>query len=105
MTRKKFEKSVISVTLPYTLHDWSDSLTYDEIEDTLFLIGIYTDDKYVDSLSSKDKIRISAWLKKNDVSTFLKAKELASIEYIKTLENETYAAEIIGTRYKRPLSH
>lgn len=105
MTQKKFEKPVIKVTIPYTLHDWSESLTFDEIEDTLFLIGIYHDEKYSSSLTRQDKSRISDWLKKNDVNTFIKAKELASLAYNTALENEMYAAEIIGTPYKRPRSH
>lgn len=105
MTQKKFEKVVIKVTIPYTLHDWSESLTFDEINDTLFLIGMYTDEEYKQALSTSDRTRIEQWLKKNDVKTFMRAQELASIAYNTALENEVYAQEIIGMPYKRPRSH
>ena len=105
MTRKKFDKPVIAITIPYTLHDWSESLTYEEIDDTLFLIGIYHDEKYKNSLTRQDKAHISYWLKKNDVNIFMKAKELAALAYDTALENEIYARELIGTPYKRPMSH
>lgn len=106
MTRKKQSNSLeIQVTIPYRLHTWSESLTFDELNDTLFLIGIYADPEYPKALSPADRKRVEKWLKNNDVNAFIKSKELASMAYGQTLENELYAAEIMGMPYKRAVSH
>lgn len=104
MTQKK-SNPVISVKIDYTLHDWSESLSFDDINDTLFLIGLYHDPNYVNALSASDRALIEKWMTKNDVNKFIKAKELAYMAYGESLEKEQFAAEIIGMPYKRRLSH
>ena len=55
--------------------------------------------------SKLDLMRMESWMKRNDFVKFLKARELASEAYHKTLENEMFAREISNMPLKIPLSH
>lgn len=103
---KTKHKSVsINITLSYTLHSWSDSLTYDELNDTLFLLGIYLDDTNQDAINSKDKKLIEHWLTTNDIEKFISSRDAATKAYATMLENEMYAKDVIGMKYHHPRSH
>lgn len=112
MKKKKSQKKEIKedlnidVVIQYKLHNWSETLTYDEIQDTLFVVRLYSDKTNPEStFNPSDRIKIENWLKINDITKFIKASDSAARVYSTMLENEMYAREIIGMAYKHPSSH
>lgn len=96
---------MINITLPCSLYDWSETLTYDQICDTLFAVNLYVNNDDHSMFSKTDLTLMEQWMKRNDFVRFLKARELASEAYHKTLENEMFAREISKMPLKIPMSH
>lgn len=93
------------MTLPFELHDWSETLAFDQIMDTLFIIGQFMNNKKHPMFTPKDLQLVKNWFTKNDLGKFLRAKDLAIETQEAEFEREMYAREIIATPYRRPSSH
>ena len=76
--RKKYKSGkTFTVKLDFELHDFSPTLSFDEIMDTLFIVGQYINHDKHDMFSKKDVPAIEDWLKRNDLDKFFKAKQEA----------------------------
>ena len=96
----------INVTLPFELHDWSETLSFTQITDTLFVVSRFLNhpDKR-SQFSEADLEIIKDWFTKNDIEIFLHAQTTAQAAYEIEMEKEMFAQEVIQTPYKRPMSH
>jgi hypothetical protein len=101
-TQKRVTK--INVSLPLELHDWSETLSFEQITDTLFIVGQFLNNDKARFLET-DIPRIEKWFEKNEISQFIKAKEMAMIAQEAEMEREIYAREIMAQPYRRPMSH
>lgn len=97
--------TTINVTLPFELNNWSDSLTFDQISDTLFIIGKYINSEDHSMFTYGDLCKIQDWLATNNIEKFLAAKEAAVISQIKQMELEEYARDIMSYPVRRASSH
>lgn len=95
----------IPVTLPCELHEWSETLTYEQISDTLFAVNVYLSSEHPDAITDNDKKVIDAWLNKGNLDKFLTAKNRARIEYQSLLEKEAFVQDIMSQDIKYPMSH
>lgn len=108
VTRKTRQRPIaerINVTLPFELHDWSETLTFTQITDTLFIVGQFLNNDEHPMFSPSDLELIKDWMTKNDVRKFLHAKELAIAAQEAEMERQFFAQEIMQTPYRRPSSH
>ena len=103
--KTKTKGTVIHVSLPFELHDWSESLTFNQINDTLFVVGQYLNDNKDSLLTKKNMKLVESWLKKNDIDRFVQAKETSLTVMAAEQEREMFARSIMATSYKRPSSH
>jgi hypothetical protein len=101
-TQKRAKK--IRIALPFELHDWSETLSFEQISDTLFIVGQFLNNDKARFLET-DIPRIEKWFEKNEISRFIKAKEMAMIAQEAEMERELYAREIMAQPYRRPMSH
>ena len=88
-----------------TLSDWSESLTFSEIDDMLHVVGLYNDDKSPNVFTEVDRKEIEAWMARNDVKKFKDAYFSALAVQERLEEDLAYAQEISGISYKIPMSH
>ena len=102
---QKSNESLVNITLAFKLFDWSETLTFDQIMDTLFVIGQFINNEKHPMFTEKDIKIIKAWLSKNSIDQFLQAKETALLAYENELNKELFAKEIMSTPYKHSRSH
>ena len=95
----------ISVVLKVQLSDWSETLTFEEIDDTLHVIDLYFNGKDKNVFTPEGRKDIEEWLTRNDFKKFAQARATALVVQERLEENLAYAQEIIGTPYKIPMSH
>lgn len=95
----------IDVKLSFELHDWSETLTFNQISDTLFIVGQFLNNEEHTMFAEKDLSEIQSWLAKNDVNNFLRAKTVALSVLQAEQENRMFAQEISKLPYRRPSSH
>lgn len=86
------------------LSDWSETLSFDEIEATLFLVGLYLNKEY-NRFSPEGLKEMEAWMTRNDAKKFAAAHDNALIVQEKLEEDLAYAQELIGMPYRIPMSH
>jgi len=96
---------VISITLPCELYEWSETLTFDQISDTLFAIDLFVNNDDHSMFSPKDLETVQNWMERNDFMKFVQAKELALVAHNTMLENEIFAREISNMPLRIPRSH
>lgn len=66
---------MIEIIIPVKaeLHDWSESLTYDQLTSTAQAISMYLNDESIkENLTKKSISQIERWLKKNDITKFFR---------------------------------
>ena len=108
VTRKIKQKPIserINVTLPFELHDWSETLTFNQITDTIFIVGQFLNNDEHPMFTPHDLELIKDWMTKNDIRKFLRAKEVALAAQEAEMERQFFAQEIMQTPYRRPSSH
>lgn len=86
------------------MHNWSETLSFEQINDTLFIIGQFLNNDKASFLESDVKV-IEKWFKVNEIGRFIKAKEMALLAQEAEMEREIYAREIMAQPYRRPMSH
>lgn len=63
----------IIIPIKAELHDWSESLTYDQLTSTAHAVSMYLNDESIkENLTKKTTIQLENWLKRNDLGTFIK---------------------------------
>ena len=90
----KITSSVIDVTRKYTLHNWSDTLSFEQLVETLYVIGSYLEDPAV--VCPEQALIIEQWMSANDMKKFLDAKDRALIVMGEQLEHEMAAKDIMS---------
>jgi hypothetical protein len=78
--------------LPFKLCDFSETLTFDEITETLFVVAKYINNDDHSMFDEKDVSLIENWLTKNDVNKFFEAK-VRAIHAQALLDEAKYFAE------------
>ena len=79
-------------------------MSFNQINDTLFIIGQFLNNEKAEFLASDIKT-IEKWFESNEVNKFVKAKEMALLAQEAEMEREIYAREIMAQPYRRPMSH
>ena len=98
-------KKVLSVKLAFDLCDYSDTLSFDEVMNTLFVIGQYINNTDHRMFNKKDLPTIEAWLERNDIEKFFLSKRAALEAQYKLDFEKQKAKEIISTPYKKESWH
>lgn len=102
---KKIESKEVSVRLRVKLSEWSETLTFDEIDDTLHLVDLYLNGKDPETFTPEGRKTIESWMERNDFRKFAAARQNAIAVQLKHDEDVAYAQEIMGIDYKIPMSH
>lgn len=103
--KTKKNKEVLSVKLAFDLCDYSDTLSFDEVMSTLFVIGQYVNNTDHRMFNKRDLPIVEAWLERNNIDKFFLIK-MAALEAQSKLEHEKQKArEIISTPYKKESWH
>ena len=63
--------------LQFELHEFSESLSFDQIMDTLFIVGQYLNDPEHSAFNKKDIPTVEKWLETNQIERFFQAKHNA----------------------------
>ena len=103
---EKTSKNKVNLTIAFDLCDYSETLTFEQISNTLFVVACYLNN--IDNLSAftEEGIKqVQDWLTKNDINKFLDAKEAAYIIEEAEYSKKLFAKEIAGIKYKHPSSH
>jgi len=66
-----------TLKLDFELHDFSNELSFDQIMDTLFIVGKYLNNEDHSIFNKKDIPAIEEWLTRNDLNKFFRAKQVA----------------------------
>jgi hypothetical protein len=101
----KKNKEVLSVKLAFDLCDYSDTLSFDEVMSTLFVVGQYVNNTDHRMFNKKDLPIVESWLERNNIDKFFLIK-MAAIEAQSKLDREKQKAkETISTPYKKESWH
>ena len=84
------------IKLPFELHDYSETLTFDQVMDTLFIVGQYLNNEDHSMFLSKDIPAVQEWLRRNDINKFFTAKHAALQAQAKIDESKEFAREIMN---------
>ncbi len=105
--KRKNSKSgkIFTVKLDFELHDFSSTLSFDEIMDTLFIIGQYINHEKHDMFNKRDIPAIESWLKRNDLNDFFQAKQEALMAQAEADREKQKAKEIMRTPYRKESWH
>jgi hypothetical protein len=95
----------IDITLACTLYDWSETLTFDEIQDTLFAVDLYVNNEDHSMFTSEGLQEMEAWMKRNDFVKFVNASELGRIAQERYNESLAFAQEISNIPLKIRMEH
>ena len=86
------------------LCDWSETLSFEEIEDTLFLVGLYLNKDY-SRFTQEGLKKMESFVKRNDLKKFAEAHN-AALDVQEQLEDDlAYAQDIMSMPCKIPMSH
>ena len=106
---KKLKKNnagkTFTIKLDFELHDFSTELSFDQIMDTLFIVGQYIKNSKHDMFNKKDLQAIEAWLERNDLNEFFAAKRNALQAQAAVEEQKQAAKEIMRMPYKKESWH
>ena len=92
--RYKSGKTLI-VKLPFELHDYSEMLSFDQIMDTLFIVGQFINNTEHQMFSKSDIPAIQEWMERNDVDLFFNAKRIALQAQAKVDEDKHVVRELM----------
>lgn len=89
------------IKIPFELNDYSEALTFDQIMDTMFIIGQYMNNPDHSVFAAEDIPAIEDWLVRNDIKKFIVAKQTALFAQAKLDESKEYAKEIMNMPLER----
>ena len=101
----KKPNKIANIKLAFSLCDYSDTLSFDEVMSTLFIVGQYVNNTDHKMFNKKDLPIIESWLERNNIDNFFLIK-MAALEAQAKLDKEKQKAkEIISTPYKKESWH
>lgn len=99
------QKKILNVKLDFDLCDFSSDLSFDELMNTIFVVGQYINHETHDMFNKKDIPAIEAWLERNDLEDFFKAKQDALQAQFDVDMEKQKAKEIMRTPYRKESWH
>ena len=103
-TKYKSGKEFI-IKLPFELHDFSEELSFDQIMDTLFILGQYKNNADHKMFNQRDLPSIKEWLTRNNINDFLEMKNIALEAQAKVEQEKQYVREIMQMPVSRERWH
>jgi hypothetical protein len=89
----------IAINRKHELHEYSEKLTFKQLSETIYIVGTFFDEPSL--ISEEDAEYIRQWLRRNEVSKFLTAKDAALQEQALLYEEEMYAKELMKFKSRK----
>lgn len=92
MAKKKIQKLIqkpfdtVTIARTYQIHNWRDGLTFEQLMETLYVVGSYLENSAW--VAPEDEKIIQEWMANNSMQKFLEAKDLAMTIQLEAEEME-----------------